>query len=46
LKNSQGEQGSMLGSQFSAIFPDFGQKMAFFLKTNVVIKIFQNLALF
>jgi hypothetical protein len=42
----QGDQGSMLWSQFSAIFDNFRQKMAFFSKTNVTIKIFHNLALF
>jgi hypothetical protein len=39
-------QGSMLRSQFSAIFANFRQKMAFFSKTNVTIKILHNLALF
>jgi hypothetical protein len=38
---SQGRtiQGSMLRSQFTAIFDNFGQKMAFFSKPNVMIKI-------
>jgi hypothetical protein len=36
----QGDQGSMLWSQFSA------KKLAFFINTNVTIKFFQNLALF
>jgi hypothetical protein len=38
--------GSMLWSQFSAIFPNFGKKLAFFLNINVMINFFQNLALF
>jgi hypothetical protein len=40
----QGDQGSMLWSQFSAIFDNFRQKMAFFSKTNVMYD--QNFALF
>jgi hypothetical protein len=36
-------QGSILWSLFSAIF---GQKMAFFFNTNVMIQFLQNLALF
>jgi hypothetical protein len=36
----------MLWSQFSAIFDNFGEKLAFFSKTNVMIKILHNLALF
>jgi hypothetical protein len=35
----------MLWSQFSAIFDDF-RPLAFFSKTNVMIKILHNLALF
>jgi hypothetical protein len=31
----------MLWSQFSAIFSSFGQKMAFFLQFNVMIRFFQ-----
>jgi hypothetical protein len=39
--------GSMLWSQFSAIFSQFSaKKLAFFLNTNVMINFFQNLALF
>jgi hypothetical protein len=39
--------GSMLWSQFSAIFPNFRQKkLAFFLNTNVMIYFFQNLFCF
>jgi hypothetical protein len=39
--------GSMLWSQFSAIFDNFRRtKLAFFSKTNVMIKILHNLALF
>jgi hypothetical protein len=38
--------GSMLWSQFSAIYGNFLQKIAFFSKTNVMIKILDNLALF
>jgi hypothetical protein len=36
----------MLWSKFSAIFANFGVKMAFFSKTNVMIKILHDLALF
>jgi hypothetical protein len=40
-------QGSMLWSQFSAIFAIFlRKKLAFFSKTNVMIKFLHNLALF
>jgi hypothetical protein len=39
--------GSMLWSQFSAIFNNFRRKkLAFFSQTNVMIKILHNLALF
>jgi hypothetical protein len=36
----------MLCSQYSAIFDKFGEKIAVFLKTNVMIKFLHNLALF
>jgi hypothetical protein len=36
----------MLWSQFSAIFDNFRQKMAFFSKTDVMIKILKILTLF
>jgi hypothetical protein len=43
----QGDQGSMLRSKCSAIFANFRRKkLAFFSKTNVMIKFFNNLALF
>jgi hypothetical protein len=43
----QGGQGSMFLSQFSAIFANFRRKkLAFFSKTNVMIKILHYLALF
>jgi hypothetical protein len=32
------------GPQFSAIFDNFGEKIGFFSKTNVMIKILHNLA--
>jgi hypothetical protein len=39
--------GSMLWSQFSAIFDNFRRKkLAFFSKTNVMMKLLNNLALF
>jgi hypothetical protein len=43
----QGDQGSMLLSQFSPIFDHFRQKkLAFFSKNHVMIKILPTLALF
>jgi hypothetical protein len=45
-EKNQKKLGSMLLSQFSAIFANFRQKMAFFSKPNVMIKILHNLALF
>jgi hypothetical protein len=45
--SSQGDQGSMLWSQFFAIFDNFRRrKLAFFSKTNVMIKFWHNVALF
>jgi hypothetical protein len=38
--------GRWLWSEFSAIFDNFRQKMAFFTETNVMIKILHNLDLF
>jgi hypothetical protein len=41
-----GDLGSMLWSQFSAIFANFGEKNGVFLKSHVMIKFLHNLALF
>jgi hypothetical protein len=47
LRDSILNPGSMLWSQFSAIFDNFPpKKLAFFSKTNVMIKILHILALF
>jgi hypothetical protein len=47
LECGEGDQGLMLLSQFSAIFDNFRRKnWAFFSKTNVIIKILHNIALF
>jgi hypothetical protein len=46
-KNGFLYQGSMLRSQSSAIFTNFlGQKLAFFLKTNVMIHFLHNSSVF
>jgi hypothetical protein len=45
-EKNQKKLGSMLLSQFSAIFANFRQKLALFSKTNVMIIILHNLALF
>jgi hypothetical protein len=47
LKVGQGDQGSMLWSQFSAIFDNFRRKkLAFFSIINFMNKFLHNLALF
>jgi hypothetical protein len=43
VNTNLGDQGSMLWSQF---LPIFGEKMAIFSKSNVMLKFLPNLALF